>query len=369
MSPSSHLPPNPQPTASLHSIEPDPDPFPEPQSLIPLLRLPPPVLVPRPLSSSVSAFGALRDPLTQLHNQAGRLSSELQQLIDAQAEALLGINNASTSPHRQSPAKRPSKARLSLSDARNGLLTAMRELVDVRAREAMIYGDMATEQRELAQVVRVNEKKTTQIRDELSKIHASPEAERVEKLREEQSVVTLEVSELRQKLRRLEAKNWELEAEITEAENVVKSRSASYEGSLNALSKKTTAFLSKHRQLNPQTALESWAAEAEACTVKMEAASREKEALESGIMLWQECLSTVRGYESMMREAVRNKTVSDTETRSGLVKSLDKATHELEDMLSAAEASKWNLLEVCIGSELQALREASAILNGVVSEP
>lgn len=373
--------PSPSSSPDLHPpayLQPSSSPPPANDAAEPAHAVPPFQLPASATSASVHQLPAereLRTPLEQLQNQTRRLTTELQELLDAQSFALMGASPASAaSPPRASSrvSSAPSSSRstnrrrggggISLSTARYRIFTAMSELADVKAREAAAYSSLAHERDELVAVVSTHTDKTIRLRRELGKIDASPDAARVDKLRSETSAVAAEITELRQRLAALETTHASKKTQLDELENVLASRSASYKSALESMSRKTSAFLAEHSQASPDAAAEVWQAEASAFIEQGAAAEREAEALEEGMELWDNAMREVCLFEDSLRERMKSR----EPVRKGLKEEIRVVTANLENMVAKAEESGWNLLVAAIGAELQAFREAGELLKRTV---
>lgn len=320
---------------------------------------------------SSTGFNIQQDPLRQLHNQAQNLIAQIQSLLDDQSEALFRKDSHLRSLEEstmQFPPRAYEQTSLmgpqpkSLSEARNGLRAAMYALADIKSREAAVCDDLATERRQFSSSLSKRTAKASKLRDELTKIRSSPQSSRAEKLRTERTSVELEISGLEKKLTSLQARRKKLDEDISELDNVIASRAASYDGSLKEVVVQTGEFLKMHGQSSVETVMEVWRTEEEAYTKKMQAAFKEEEALNLGVSLWEDALTTVRNYERTLRQKL-NGGAEKADVLRELNFTLEKAIEDLEEMAEKAAKQSWRLLEVCIGAELAAFKEAAEALS------
>jgi hypothetical protein len=323
-----------------------------PPSSPPPVFFPPAAVTSYAYAPSKSAFDLQRSPLQQLHNQSQRLTTELQVLLDAQSAALL-CNTSST---------RRTRTTTDLGSARSGILTAMRELSEVKSREAALYSSLSAARKKLLSTVASHTTKTSRLRQELQKIDASPEAVAAEQLREETAAVAGEIAELRQRLAGLEKKHAEMKQKLVALDNVVEARQSSYKEALESSSKRVAAFLKENQAASPETAVETWSLQAEAYEEKKEAAEKEHGALEEGMRLWEAATDVVSGFERRLAERIdiggERKVVKEWISHE-----LERTVEELAEMVQRAEEEGWKLLIAAIGAELQAMREAGEVLN------
>jgi len=239
----------------------------------------------------------------------------------------------------------------------------MRELADVKAREATLYSSLSDQRKHLLSTVSTHTQKSTRLRQELEKIDSLPEAKRASELREQTATVADEIAVLRQKLRELEKSHKGMQAELAGLDNIVEARASSYKAALEAVSRKTVAFLREQggQQKSPETAAEAWGLEAEAYSEKREEAEREGGALREGMELWEGAMRRVCGFEEGLQKRID--AGGGREAMEGLKEEIEKVAEELEDMVETAERRGWKLMVVAVGAELQAFREAGEVLK------
>ncbi|KAA8913005.1 hypothetical protein FN846DRAFT_931415 [Sphaerosporella brunnea] len=325
-----------------------------PTSPPPNIFLPPPAVTSYAYAPSQSAFELQRNPLQQLHNQSRRLTAELQELLDAQSLALLSPNTSNRKSRK--------KPTTDLGGARSGILTAMRELSEVKSCEAVLYSELSGERKRLLSTVTQHTTKTNRLRQELQKIDESPEALTAEKLRVETAEVASEIADLRRKLVELEIKHTEMKGKLVELDNVVEARQSSYKVALESVSKRVTGFLRENQQASPETAVESWTLQAEAYDEKKKAAEKERRALEEGMQLWETATEVVSLFETRLAERIEQGG-ERVLVKQWIGEELGRTVTELDEMVQQAEERGWKLLIAAIGAELQAMKEAGEVLE------
>jgi predicted nucleic acid-binding Zn-ribbon protein len=275
-------------------------------------------------------------------------------LLDAQSAALL--SNTSTTRRTRT------RTTTDLGSARSGILTAMRELSEVKSREAALYSSLSASRKKLLSTVTSHTTKTSRLRQELQKIDASPEAVAAEQLREETAAVAGEIDELRKRLVGLEMKHADMKRKLVALDNVVEARQSSYKEALESSSKRVAAFLKENQAASPETAVETWTLQAEAYEEKKEAAEKEHGALEEGMRLWEAATDVVSGFETRLAERIEiggdRKVVKEWISHE-----LERTVEELAEMVQRAEEEGWKLLIAAIGAELQAMRDPGEVLN------
>ncbi|KAI5858951.1 hypothetical protein BZA05DRAFT_382898 [Tricharina praecox] len=335
----------------------------------PSMFLPPPIVPATTSTFSVkSALELQRSPLQQLQNQGRRLTAELQDLLDAQSLALMSPSTPSAATTSSSGGwERRKKGRkklpVDLSAARTGILTAMRELSDVKEREALLYSSMVVERQQLLTTVTTHASKTAQIRQQLGKMDAEAEAREVEKLRNVKMGLAEEIDAKRWELLQLEREMKSVKARLAGLENVVEARQSSYKGALESSGRRMSQFLKTQGQESPQAAAETWKLEAQAFAGKKEAAEKEHEALCEGMELWESAMDVVSAFEERLATRLQEETGNRQELGRWISQELDKAVTELDERVQRAETEGWKLLIVAIGAEVQAMREAGEVLK------
>ncbi|KAL0635284.1 hypothetical protein Q9L58_005769 [Maublancomyces gigas] len=308
--------------------------------------------------------------------QTRKLTEELQVLLDAQSAALMSGGsfsgarpNGSGSPYLQSSKRDGRKKTISLQEARNGVLRAMRALAEIKDVEEDVYASQAGERESLVKTVEGWGKKRGLLEGEIHNIEEGDEGQRLEALREEKSEIEDELHQLRLRLSKLENKHSSISMQLSELESTISSKTSSYQVSLASLKQKTANFLSTHRYASPATATESWTLEKAALDEKKQQAKTEGDALRDGIVMWEDALSLVAGFEEKLRaQLMTSAGVPGKRSGEGSIK--EKIMHDIEDVidqleqrLKLAEGRNWKLLVCCVGAELQVFLEAREVMK------
>lgn len=297
-------------------------------------------------------------------------------LLDAQSAALMSGGSfsgprpgVSRTPYLQNSARDGRKKTISLQEARNGMLEAMQALAEIKDIEEDVYASQAAERESLVKTVEGWGKKRGLLEGEIHNIEEGDDGQRAEALRQEKSEVEDELHQLRLHLSQLENKHSSISTQLSELESTISSKTSSYQASLASLKKKTANFLSTHRYASPSTAVESWTLEKEALDEKKNQAKTEGDALRDGIVMWEDTLSLVAGFEDTLRaQLMASVGISGKQSGEGSIK--DKIVHDIEDIinqleqrLKLAQGRNWRLLVCCVGAELQVFLEAREVMK------
>jgi len=250
-----------------------------------------------------------------------------------------------------------------LPAARSGILTAMRELSDVKEREATLYSSMSRERQTLLEAVTAHAAKTARIRQQLGKMDGEAEAKEAEKLRNTKMGLAAEIDARRRELRQLEERMTDVTRRLAAVENEVDAKQSSYKGALESSGRRMAQFLKTQGQESPQAAAETWKLEAREFAEKKKAAEKEYEALCEGMELWGSAMGVVSAFEGRLAMRLKDETGNRQELGRWISRELDGAVAELDERVQRAEAEGWKLLIVAIGAEVQAMREAGEVLK------
>lgn len=339
---------------------------------------------PRPQDANGIGEYYQNSPLQQLQNQTRSLTAELQSLLDAQSAGLLSARTGTPAVTAVETGTGEPAAQL-LPSSRSGILSAMGELAEVKAREADLYAQLAHERRGQLATVAAQARKTARLRQELDRITTtSADAVRACQLRAETAALTDEIVAVRRRLGALEARHGAVAHELVMLENVLDARASSYLASLDAVCQKTAAFLREQRQLHPHhpqqrqaepdgwdtdKAVEEWTAQADVYAQKHAEAAAEGDALRQGMELWQGAMRRVHAFETSLRERIEAAGArAGAGGMDGVAAEIAQVAAALEGMVATARAKGWNLLVVAIGAELQAFREAAEVLKAAASD-
>lgn len=297
-------------------------------------------------------------------------------LLDAQSAALMSGGSFSGaqssgggSPYSQSSKRDGRKKMISLQEARNGILKAMRALAEIKDVEEDVYASQAAERENLVQTVEGWGKKRKLLEGEIHNIEEGEDGQRVEALREEKSKIEHELHQLRLHLSKLETKHSSISMQLSELESTLSSKTSSYQVSLSSLKQKTANFLTTHRHASPSTAVESWTLEKEALDEKKKQARTEGDALRDGIVMWEDALSIVSGFEEKLRAqlmasvGIMGKKPGEGDVKEKILHNIEDVIGQLEERLKLAEERGWKLLVCCVGAELQVFLEGREVMK------
>lgn len=297
-------------------------------------------------------------------------------LLDAQSAALMSGGsfsgaqpNGSGSPYLQSSKRDGKKKTISLQEARSGVLRAMRALAEIKDVEEDVYASQAAEREGFVKTVEGWGKKRQLLEGEIHNIEEGDEGRRLETMREEKSEIESELHQLRLHLSKLENKHSSISMQLSELESTISSKTSSYQVSLASLKQKTANFLSTHRYASPSTATESWTLEKAALDEKKEQAKTEGDALRDGIVMWEDALSLVAGFEEKLRAQLMasagapGKRPGEGSIKEKIVRDIEDVINQLEQRLKLAEERNWKLLVCCVGAELQVFLEAREVMK------
>ncbi|KAL7266913.1 hypothetical protein RUND412_010520 [Rhizina undulata] len=334
-----------------------------PRSPPPVISLPPPAVTSYAYASSASSYALQRSPLHVLQQQTQNLTTECQTLLDAQSNALMHASGSFPGPDKSST---KSKRHISLEEARNGITKAMDALADVKSAEENAYASQVAERDGMIRTLMSWGQNREVMEREIKKIEEGKDGRQVMELRAEKIGVEHQINHLRQQLHKLEMKHASLTSSLSILESTVASRTSSWNTSIQSLKQKTSNFLATHRQPTPQSAIEVWTLEKEALNDKEKRARNEAEALRDGIVVWEDVLMLVENFEENLRSQLSLSSPGSPSQRSqkekvlaGIEEVISKVNHKLR----IAEDKDWKLLVCAIGTELQAFKEARAMMR------
>ncbi|RPB11056.1 hypothetical protein P167DRAFT_467599, partial [Morchella conica CCBAS932] len=248
----------------------------------------------------------------------------------------------------------------------------MKELADIKDVESDIYASQISDRQSLIKTVTAWGTKTKLLEAEIHSIEDGDEGRRMEALRTEKGELEAEIQRIRVHLAKMEDKLAAVSIQLAEGESVVGAKTSSYKAALAALKTKTSALLASHRYATPATAVESWTRECEALSEKQSQAGDEGGALRDGILLWEDTLQLVGGFEELLRAhmataagagAGTGKRVSTADVKARILQDIEETIAKLEEILALAEAKNWKLLCCCVGAELQVFLEGREVMK------
>ncbi|OAL56617.1 hypothetical protein IQ07DRAFT_581937 [Pyrenochaeta sp. DS3sAY3a] len=381
---------------------------------LPLYRSPPSPRVPPPVTSSVlwsapkqtlSPPPRVPDDLLALQRRARHLEHQLQELLDAQADGLMGgvtgqdpisddlISNGSTTPTVSSArsADRSTengknervsrKKKVSLNAARLGISRRIKQLAVVRAEEL----DALDEDLRSLQITVEKMEAWSQKRSRLEKKIGDIEGENAGV---KTQTLQIEASKMEQEIRRKEEELWALKRqhkrileELATSENSLEARLSSYKMSLSLLDREVSQFLArppnadrapltsspflslpaKRRTL--EMAREYWQDEYTRLAERCEEVDTDRAALDEGAVMWNDVVKKVAEYETSLQSFMHQAGRSNSPDPTRLLEQMDVTINYLEGKLEFASSRSWNLLVCAIGAELEAFKEGKDLLE------
>ena len=350
-----------------------------------------------------------RDPLLQVERQVKQVQQSLQVLIDAQSDGLLaGLEGATddgiidgsnlSSSRSQSttvPVRQPWKRKIGLRAAREGILKAMEDLLNLRGdQQGAIDSEIGGRKEALNDVDSLGSKRMG-LEESIGAIENGQEGQRSKELRNEASNIEAEITELEARLYELKARQRYVVDEISLHENAFEAKLSSYKASLSLVDTNIASYLQappvKHLpsisedtafySLNPkrrtlEMAKTQWKEEEAELEKRRQQVNLEIDALAEGSDAWEQVILRVSGFEKRLKIEMRRSIQSQSEPFHGddeaakkLLGDLRETTDFISGKLELARKKSWNLLVCCIGAELEALEEAFDMLRAVFNVP
>ncbi|KAF2231176.1 hypothetical protein EV356DRAFT_472267 [Viridothelium virens] len=367
-----------------------------------------------------------------LHQREAQLQSDLQHLLDAQADGLITglggapedlpddlLSNGSSTPTASTSfrtgsrgngmtaaeARQPKPKRVGLGGARRGLWKTIRKLATVKQEEVALINSDIEHDEAISVKLDAWQQKWDGLQNSVQNIEQdSEEGARAKSLRHEAEGLGVEIQELEARLAEMKSRHWVMLQEVSRLENSVQARLSSYRESLGIVEKEIRGFLHRpptgdgeevtgntHRKgkdrvhnfmaLPPQRrtlemARSHWEDRRQSLERMREGIEFEKEALEEGAVVWKDVVDEVLEFESklraqMQRTAPTEQTPDEEEKQNDLkllLKDMDQTVVQIESKLKLAEARDWKLLVCCIGAELEALRQGKEILEALLDQ-
>lgn len=363
-----------------------------------------------PLSASIIHH---EDPFLAVDRAAQNLQKTIQSLLDFQSQFLSGrtsdessdtvsqqnqlpvSSTDTTSVYSQSisgavPIRQPPKKGMTLRGVRRGLVKSMHDFAALKEEELRTTEDeRARRQTALGRVSDLETRKQA-VKHEILTLKDRSSNVSSHDLRSEAQAVEQEIHELEGRLMELKAKHRHLIIRAEQFENSAASELSSYEGTLALLNKETKAFLrqppvkqalsSRHPTqsetdmfvLTPDRrtldmAKDQWTNELGILESHKNDVQRDQQALLEGAKIWKDTITKVTEFEQQLRSQMKpshNLLTNDSNQSpiSDILTSLDSTSTFLEQQLTKAESQNWNLLICAIGAELEAFKQARALL-------
>ncbi len=378
-------------------------------------------IVPKPLLDTAAPLMAssttFQTPLLALERKERQLQQDLQALLDAQSEGLIGGLSGATPDDASSngtrtpstsvlgervgktvPVRQPVVKKLTLRGARRRISSTMQELSLVKGEESQILEAEVGERDEVLKQVEGFGKKKDGLEQEIAGIEGEDESRRVSELKDEARTVEIEIHELETKLFEMKAKHRHLMAQISELDNSVQAKLSSYKASLSIVDSQVRRFLARpplqdamfSQEMSPflslpptrrtlEMAKDHWYNERESLRKRRGDVEIEKDALKDGAVVWEDVVTAVSAFEKRIQNEMRRlgssqkqgQGVNDTydspdEGMRNLLQQMDPIIAQVESKFKLAETRDWKLLVCCIGAELEALKEGRSLLQATL---
>lgn len=366
----------------------------------------------------IGASAYHNDPVLSVDRQAKRIQQSLQILIDAQSEGLLaslaGPNQDGSASRAldlgssQGPpavsARQPTKKRIGLRAAREGISNSMDDLLRLRRQQHGIIGTQVDGRKDALLEIDTFNSKRTGLENTISAIQeGDSETQRSRELREESRNLETDIKELETKLQEMKSRQRHVLSELSQTENAVDAKLSSYKSSLSLVESNIQKFL-KNPPLGPLAstaegttfyslipkrrtlglAQEHWQSEQAELGSKEREVEAEISALEEGGDTWKQVVAKISSYEKRLKAELRRSVQtqsqlvqpgdsvasnSNDEQSKSILEGLEETINFVASKLELAEDREWRLLVCCIGAELEALNEARNLLSNVFSAP
>lgn len=381
---------------------------------LPLYNSPPSPRIPPPVTSSVlwSAPKAalippprVPDDLIALQRRARHLEQQLQELLDAQADGLMGglgagdvipddlVSNGSTTPTVSSVRSSdrsaengdtrqiPRRKKVGLNTARKGISRRIRQLASVKSEELdLLDGDL----RKLQSTVEKTDawsQKRIRLEKKIRDIESEDAGAKAKSLQTEASALEQEIQQKEEELRALKRRHRRVLDELADTENSAEAKIASYKTALSLLDREISNFLerppnadhvpmssspfptlpAKRRTLD--MAREYWQDEYTRLAEKCEEVDTDRGALEEGAHLWTDVMKKVADYETSLQDYMQHAGRNGSPDALKLLEQMDRTIVYLEEKLEYASLRNWNLLVCAVGAELEAFTQGRTMLE------
>jgi hypothetical protein len=381
---------------------------------LPLYDSPPSPRIPPPVTASVlwnvpktslSPPPRVPDELLALQRRARHLEQQLQELLDAQADGLVGglsagdaipvdlLSNGSTTPTVSSVRSGDRSAengnnghasrrkRVGLQAARSGISKRIRQLASVKSEELdLLDEDLRKLQITVEKTDAWSEKRMrleTKIRD----IETEDAGTNAQSLQAEASKLEQEIRLKEEELWALKRRHRRVLDELADTENSVEAKLASYKTSLSLLDREVSSFLARPPNANHvpmssspfltlpakrrtlEMAREYWQDEYTRLAEKCEEIDTDRGALDEGAVMWTDVVKKVADYGSSLQSYMQQAGRKTSPDPSQLLEQMDTTIAYLEEKLEIASSRSWNLLVCAIGAELEAFTQGKNMLE------
>ncbi|KAM7207936.1 hypothetical protein V8F20_001730 [Naviculisporaceae sp. PSN 640] len=323
------------------------------------------------------------------------------------------------------PVRQPRKKPLGLRAARAGLARNITLLADLKAEEdANLASALSIRKKALAQLRKLAARKEG-ITEELSVLESDEEeplSRELRELGEERESVTTEIAELEERLVGLRNRRRWLEGRMEDVKNRREAGLSGYKGALKEVDSMVLAILRKppvkpldveaiagppmantHEldgngsngpenglleqspggteflRMRPERrtiemAREWWEGEVRLLERRKDEVDKERAALEEGVEVWRSAVKLITDFETGLRKELKGDQLEDGGKGKAVASTPEQAMYDqlgkmaavisgLSEHLQIAEEKGWNLLICAIGAELEAFKQAEAMLR------
>jgi hypothetical protein len=374
----------------------------------PSSRIPPPVTASvlwNAPKTSLSPPPRVPDDLLALQRRARHLEQQLQELLDAQSDGLMGglvrsdnapddlMSNGSTTPTVSSvrssdrdtengtAAHKPRRRKIGLHAARTGISKRVRQLAGVRAEELDLLDEDLRELQATVEKTDAWTQKRTRLEKKITDIEGEDAGAKTQILQTEASQLEQEIRQKEEELWALKRRHRRVVDELADTKNSVEARLSSYKASLALLDREISDFLARPTNVNHvplsttpfltlpvkrrtlEMARDYWQDEYTRLAEKCEELDTDRSALDEGALLWNDVVSKVADYELSLQSFMQQAGRSSAPNSSQLIEQIDTTISYLEEKLELATRRNWNLLVCAIGAELEAFVQGKSVLE------
>ncbi|KAI1598761.1 hypothetical protein PtrEW13061_001136 [Pyrenophora tritici-repentis] len=380
---------------------------------LPVYNSPPSPRIPPPVTASVlwsAPKTALLPPprvpddLIALQRRARHLEQQLQELLDAQADGLMGglgagdvipddlVSNGSTTPTVSSVRSSdrsaengdtrqiPKRKKVGLDTARRGISRRIRQLASVKSEELDLLDEDLRKLQTTVEKTDAWSQKRIRLEKKIHDIECEDAGAKAKSLQTEASKLEQEIRQKEEELWALKRRHRRVLDELADTENSAEAKIASYKTALSLLDREISNFLerppnadhvpmssspfltlpAKRRTLD--MAREYWQDEYARLAEKCEEVDIDRGALEEGAHLWTEVVKKVADYETSLQDYMQHAGRNGSPDASQLLEQMDKTISYLEEKLDYATSRSWNLLVCAVGAELEAFTQGRTML-------
>lgn len=385
---------------------------------LPLYNSPPSPRVPPPVTSSVlwaapktklSPPPRVPEDILAIQRRARHLEHQLQELLDAQADGLIGasggresdiddlVSNGSVTPtvssvwssdrgtdHSNAGKSTKTKKKVGLNVARVGIFKRIQQLASVKAEELDMLDEELQALQNTVEKTEAWAQKRARLEKKIKDIQSEDAGLKTRNLQTEASKLEQEIRQKEEELWALKSRHRRVLDELADTENSTEARLSSYQTSLSLLNKEVTSFLehpphanhiplssAPFLKLTPKRrtldmAREFWQEEYTRLAEKCDAVDTDRSALDEGAVMWRDIVKQVADYETSLQRHMQDTVQGSTPDSSELLNQMDRMIKYLKEKLELASSRSWNLLVCAIGAELEAFEQGKELLQSTL---